>query len=70
MSENDFKSLMIDEMRELRKTMSAILEFIGDSRRDRSAIHDKLDEHADRFEKHHIRIEKLETGDQKKKLGH
>jgi len=70
MSDDSFRSMMLEEMRELRKTMSAILEFIGDSKRDRMAIHDTLDEHHERFEKHHIRIERLESGDQKKKIGH
>jgi hypothetical protein len=70
MSEDSFRTMMLEEMRALRTTLNAILEFIGDSKRDRMAMHDTLEEHHQIFEKHHIRIEKLETGDQKKKLGH
>lgn len=74
MSDHNIVTMLIEELREFRKattterielhkTLNAILEFIGDSRRDRIGLHEALEEH-------HERITKLETGDQKKKLGH
>lgn len=70
MSDDSFRTMMLEEMRALRTTLNAILEFIGDSKRDRMSMHETLEEHHERFEKHHVRIERLETGDQKKKIGH
>jgi hypothetical protein len=71
MSDHNIVTMLIEELREFRKattnerielhkTLNAILEFIGDSRRDRIGLHETLEEH-------HERITKLETGDQKKK---
>ena len=56
----EFRKDYKEEMRELRAISQNILEFMGDSKRDRISLHDRLDNHNER-------ITKLED-EQKKKV--
>lgn len=57
----EFRKEYRQEMQEFRAISQNILEFMGDSKRDRISIHDRLDDH-------HERITKLEDEPKKKAL--
>ena len=60
MSETDFQRLMIEQFQRQTKVLDKMLEFMGDSKRDRQNLHDKLDEHYDLIDKVDQRLTKLE----------
>ena len=57
----DFRKEYREEMKEFRAISQNILEFMGDSKRDRTSLHDRLDNHD-------ARITKLEDEPKKKAL--